>query len=344
MSSIKRGLLLVGSAIAVAGCADATSARNGITSGELAAALSSATLGSGSLVTSFVGTSAASAGNSDLWVGGGRDAQFDRGTLMGGGLGDAFLGGIGRGDGRGDDGPFGYGSANCNGTFSASTGRVTCATQTLPNGLTVNRSVAFEDASGATQQAFDSVTTNTINVQASVSGTVTYTAGSDSAGEHGDRRGGYCDGRGARGLLLGDTAKIQNATTTVSSASNRTVSGLTTGSAQRTVEGVSGSSESTNGTSSRGTFTATREAADTTSGLMIPIPTSTSGPTYPIAGTVIRAMKATLTYTGASTASIARREVVTYDGSATAKIVITQNDTTRTCTKPLPRGPLSCSS
>jgi len=58
---------------------------------------------------------------------------------------------------------------------------------------------------------------------------------------------------------------------------------------------------------------------------------------------VIRVMQATLTYTGASTASIERREVVTYDGSATAKIVITQNDSTRNCTKALPRGPLTCS-
>ena len=343
MSSMMRRLLLVGSVFAVAGCADATSARSGIANGALAAALSSATLGSGSLLTSFVGSGAASAGNSDLWVGGGRDAIFDRGSLMGGGIGDAFVGGIGRGDGRGNDGPFGYGLADCNGTFSATNGRVTCTTQSLPNGLTVNRSISFKDGSGATQQLFDSLTTNTINVHASVSGTVTYTAGSDSAGEHGDHRGGYCDGRGARGLLLGDTAKIQNATTTVSSSSDRTVSGLASGSTQRSVDGVSTSTESTNGTSSRGTFTATREAADTTSGLLIPIPTSSRGPTYPIAGTVIRVMNATLTYTGSSTASISRREVVTYDGSAAAKVVITQNDTTRTCTKPLPRGPLSCS-
>jgi hypothetical protein len=343
MHSIKYGMLLAGSAIAVAACSDATGARNGIPSGALAAALSSATLGSGSLTTSFVGSAAAGAGNSDLWVGGGRDASFERGSLMGGGIGDAFLGGIGRGGGHGDDGPFGYGLASCNGTYSASTGRVTCAAQSLPNGLTVNRSVAFKDATGASQQAFDSLTTNTVNTQSSVSGTVTYAAGSDSAGQHGDRRGGYCDGRGARGLLLGDTASILNATTSVASTSDRTVGGLASGSAQRTVNGASKSTESTNGTSSRGTFAATRLAADTTTGLVVPIPTSTSGPTYPTAGTVIRVMQATLTYTGASTASIKRREVVTYDGSATAKIVIVQNDTTRNCTKALPRGPLTCS-
>lgn len=247
-----------------------------------------------------------------------------------------------RGDGRGDEGPFGGGFAGCSGTYAASTGRVTCSTQTLPNGLAVSRSFAFSDASGNAQQAFDSLRTNTINTQASVSGTVTYTAGSDSAGEHGGR-GGYCAGRGDRGLLLGDTARIITATTTVASASNRTVSGLAAGSTQRTVNGVSLSTESTNGTSGRGPFTATRVAGDTTSGLVVPMPTSSGGATYPIAGTVIRGMKATLTYSGASTASVSRREVVTYDGSATAKVVITQHDSTRICTKPLPRGPLSCS-
>jgi hypothetical protein len=342
MHSIKSSLLLLAAGISLAACSDLTNSRSSPSSGALLAALSTATLGTGSLANSFVGSAAPSAGNGDLWVGGGRDAVFDRGGLMGGGLGDAFLGAIGRGDGRGDDGPFGGGFANCNGSFSASTGRVTCATQTLPNGLTVMRSFAFSDASGKAQQAFDTSATNTINVQSAVSGTVTYAAGSDSTGYHGGH-GGYCDGRGNHGLLLGDTAKIINATTTVSSASSRTVSGLASGSTQRTVNGASLSTESTNGTSSRGQFTATRIAADTTTGLVVPISTSSSGPTYPTAGTVVRVMKATLTYSGASPVSVSRREVVTYDGSATAKVVITQNDSTKTCTKPLPRGPLSCS-
>ena len=40
---------------------------------------------------------------------------------------------------------------------------------------------------------------------------------------------------------------------------------------------------------------------------------------------------------------VSRREVVTYDGSATAKVVITENGATKSCTRPLPRGQLSCS-
>lgn len=342
MPSMKRTMLLFGAGVSLAACSDVTNGRNSTTPSALLAALSTATLGTGSLANSFVGSAAPSAGNGDLWVGGGRDAAFDRGGLMGGGLGDAFVGAIGRGDGRGDEGPFGGGFASCNGAYDASTGRLVCAARSLPNGLTVTRSIGFADANGAAQQAFDSLTTNTINVQSAVSGTVTYAAGSDSTGYHGEH-GGYCDGRGNHGLLLGDTAKIINATTTVSSASSRTVSGLASGSTQRTVNGASLSTESTNGTSSRGQFTATRIAADTTNGLVVPIATSESAPTYPTAGTVIRVMQATLTYSGASPTSVSRREVVTYDGSATAKVVITQNESTKTCTKPLPRGPLSCS-
>jgi hypothetical protein len=36
-------------------------------------------------------------------------------------------------------------------------------------------------------------------------------------------------------------------------------------------------------------------------------------------------------------------KIVTYDGSATAHVVITENGTTRNCTRGLPRGTLSCS-
>ena len=45
------------------------------------------------------------------------------------------------------------------------------------NGLTISRSAQYKDASGAIQQAFDSTTTNSVNSQTSVTGTVTYDAG-----------------------------------------------------------------------------------------------------------------------------------------------------------------------
>jgi hypothetical protein len=107
------------------------------------------------------------------------------------------------------------------------------------------------------------------------------------------------------------------------------------------VNGVSSGSESTTGTSSRGAFTATRTVGDTTQGLIVPVRTAGT-PAYPTAGTVIRSMSATLSYTGATPTTITRREVVTYDGSATAQVTITENGTTKTCTRPLPHGRLAC--
>jgi hypothetical protein len=107
------------------------------------------------------------------------------------------------------------------------------------------------------------------------------------------------------------------------------------------VNGASSSNEVTTGTSSRGSFTATRVAGDTTQGLVVPVATSGAA-TYPTAGTVIRSMRATLAYAGGTPASAVRREVLTYDGSATAKLVITEDGTTRSCTVALPRGRPVC--
>jgi hypothetical protein len=130
------------------------------------------------------------------------------------------------------------------------------------------------------------------------------------------------------------------ATINVSNTSDRTVTGLAQGSTQRMVSGVSGGTETTTGTSTRGEFTATRTIADTTAGIVVPV--TTDGRAYPTAGSVTRTMTATLKYTGQDAVSLTRREVVTYDGTATARVVITENGTTRNCTRALPRGSLSC--
>jgi hypothetical protein len=247
-----------------------------------------------------------------------------RDALMGGGLGDAFVGG-----------------AACTGTFNAATGRVECAAETR-NGITVTRSAAYTTSAGAAQQAFDTLTTNTVNLQTAASGTVSYDRAADTVG--GGRHGGWGHGRGDVGRLLGDTATILTATTTVQSASSRTVSGLASGSTQRTVNGASKGTESTTGTSSRGAFTASRTFGDTTSGVVVPVrAASDTTKSYPTAGTVVRVVNATLTYTGQSPVTLSRREVVTYNGTSAATVTITENGTTKSCTRTLPRGPLTCS-
>ena len=191
-------------------------------------------------------------------------------------------------------------------TFSSGSGLVTCTTTTR-DGLTVTRVSKYTTTAGQVQQARDS-TTNTVVSTVTVSGTAT-------------RR---------------DSSK-----SVVSESSNQTVTGLAQGSTQRTVNGTSAGTENTTGTSSQGAFTATRVAGDTVKGVVIPVPASTT-PTYPTAGTVIRAMNATVTITGQSPTTSSRREVITYDGSATAKVVITHDGTTQNCTLPLPRGHLTC--
>jgi hypothetical protein len=236
---------------------------------------------------------------------GGRGGPVGGHGMMGGGLGPDFAGGIGFGRGF-DHGPFGFGRLDGDCTFSSATGRVSCEAVT-ERGLTIVKSASYKKADGTVQSAPDS-TTNTVNVQIQVTGTVT---------------------------------RRDSAVSTVNNSSDRTVTGLAVGSTQRTVNGTSKGEESTTGKNADGAFTAVRLVGDTTSGLVIPV---VSGkPTYPTAGTVIRSFKVTVTIAGGSPTTKQRREVITYDGSATAKIVITQDGTTKTCSLPLPRGVPTCS-
>ena len=337
-------------ALAVVACTDATgTSPSSLAASDLSAALGSVPVGYGELASSFIGASAADAPAAGLWIGGGREARFDRGGFMGGGMRDEFLGGIGfegRGGHRGPfGGPFG-GALACAGTFDAASGRVVCPDLTR-NGLTIKRSVQYKDAAGAVQQAFDSLTTNSVSTTSSTSGTLTFDRAADSASKRGPGgelggKGHWGRGRGPGGRLLGDTSTVLSATTTINSSSTRTVTGLAQGSTERTVNGASAGSESTTGTSSRGSFTATRTVGDTTTGLVIPVRTSATEKPYPTAGTTIRSISASLQYANETPVTLTRREVLTYDGSATAKVVITENGTTKTCTKALPRGQLGC--
>ena len=236
--------------------------------------------------------------------GGQRGLDRVGGHGMMGGLGPDFIGGVGFGRGFGH-GPFG--GINLRGTcaFNPGNGRVEC-TDTR-NGLTIVASASYKTASGTVQQGPDS-TTDAVNIQSSVTGTVT---------------------------------RRDSAVSNVNHTSNRTVTGLAAGSTQRTVNGAARGEESTTGKTDSGVvFTAVRLLGDTTTGLIIPI---VSGrPTYPTAGKVVRQMKATITLAGQSPTTRERREVITYDGSDSATLVITIDGTTKTCKLPLPRGVPSC--
>jgi hypothetical protein len=297
---IRRNFGIVAAAIAAtAACSDST-APSGSLSPFLVAAFQSTPAGFSSTDNSF----SASGDAGEPWMPD-RNAHDD-GSMMGGGLRPEFFGGIGIGRGW-DRGPFGLGDFLENCTLSSATGRVNCPDATR-HGLTVSRSFSFTDAAG-TAQAAPSSSTNTINEQVVVSGTVTRHDG--------------------------------DVTSTVEHTSNRTVSGLASGSTQRTVNGASKGKESSSGKTREGAaFTASRVVGDTTTGLLIPL--QDGRPTFPTAGTVIREMTATITVDGKDQVTKARREVITYDGSSTAKVVITKDGTTKQCTLPLPFGHLQC--
>lgn len=229
-----------------------------------------------------------------------------RGELMGGGLGREFLGGIPFGRGRGR-GPFGEFQLPASCTFDSGTGRVGCPDRT-DHGLTVKASFAFSDATGATQSAFDTATTNSVNVTIDVSGT---------RSRH--------DGQ---------------VTSTLSHSSDRTIGGLASGSTARTVDGTAVAHEEISGTHDSVSFTAVRDAADTTRGLIIPI--VDGRPTIPSAGTVIRSMTVSITPTGGTTSSRSRREEVTFDGTNVVKVKVTQDGVDQSCTITLPSRHLVC--
>ena len=323
MKNPLRILFAAGGAVLMVACATDNST-SPLASSQAAAALVTAPLSFGVTNSSFVGSSAPTNGFVPMGFSAGENDEHEGpgwGAFMGGGLGEAFIGGIGFGPGigrgpfenfglRGDDDAdrdeedsFNH-SDNC--VFSTTTNRVECPTMTH-DGLTITRSFSFLDAKGAVQQAFVWGTTNTVNVKKSVSGTVTH---------------------------------HETVTSKVNGSSDLTVAGLASGSTERTVNGTSAGTDETSGTRDTVSFTASRAAGDTITGLVIPI--QDDHPTFPTAGTIIRSMTATVTIGSKTPSTSSRREVITFDGSATAKVVITHDGVTRNCTKPLPHGRLTC--
>jgi hypothetical protein len=322
MPSPLKILFIAGAGAVMAACAT-DNATSPVASSQAAAALISAPLSFGVTNSSFVGSSAPTNGFVPMGLSSGESHDHGPGWggFMGGGIGEAFIGGLGFGPGIGR-GPFeNFGrrddddadseesdsfnhSDNC--VFSTTTNRVECPTNTH-DGLTLNRSFSFLDASGTVQQSFVRGTTNTVNVKKSVSGTITH---------------------------------HETVTSTVNGSSDLTVAGLATGSTQRTVNGTSAGTDATTGTRDGVAFTAQRSAGDTVTALVIPV--QPEHPTFPTAGTIVRSMTATVTVGGGTPSTSSRREVITFDGSATAKVVITHDGVTKNCTKPLPHGRLTC--
>ena len=304
-------LHIVGIAIAagaIAACSDSSSAPPSDLAITMASAYSIMPAGFSNLNSSFASDSTAGPFQPGFGRGGpGHGGHGFEGLGRGPGFGLGLIGGglFGPFIGDGPGGLFRRDSTAC--TYA--NGVVTCGPRTTRDGLTITTTAKYTTAAGVAQSKPDS-TTNTAVTTVKVTGTAT-------------RR---------------DSSK-----SVVYESSSQTITGLAKGSTQRTVNGASAGSETTTGTSSQGAFTAKRVTGDTIKNVVIPVPASaTSGPSYPTAGTVIRAMSATVTISGQSPTNSSRREVITYDGTATAKVVITHDGTTQNCTLPLPRGRLTC--
>ena len=304
-------LQFVGIAIAagaIAACSDSSSAPASDLAITMASAYSATPAGFSNLNSSFASDSMAGPFELGFGRGGrGRGGHGFEGPGHGPGFGLGLMGGglFGPFIGDGPGGLFRRDSTAC--AFANSV--VTCGPKTTRDGLTITTTAKYTTTAGVAQSKPDS-TTNTAVTTVKVTGTAT-------------RR---------------DSSK-----SVVDESSSQTITGLAKGSTQRTVNGASAGSETTTGTSSQGAFTAKRVTGDTVKNVVIPVPASTtSGPSYPTAGTVIRAMSATVTITGQSPTNSSRREVITYDVTATAKVVITQDGTTQNCTLPLPHGRVTC--
>jgi hypothetical protein len=296
-------------AVAIAACRDTTSPASSLAI-TMASAYSMTPAGFSNLNSSFASDSTAGPFLPGFGHGGrggpGHGMEFE-GPGHGPGFGLGLMGGglFGPFIGDGPGGLFRHDSTAC--TFA--NGIVTCGPITTRDGLSITTTAKYTTAAGVAQSKPDS-TTNTAVTTVKVTGTST-------------RR---------------DSSK-----SVVDESSNQTITGLAKGSTQRTVNAASAGTETTTGTSTQGAFTAKRVTGDTIKNVVIPVPASTtSGPSYPTAGTVIRAMSATVTITGQSATNSSRREVITYDGTATAKVVVTQDGTTQNCTLPLPHGRLTC--
>lgn len=291
-------ILAVTLVVAGGACAERSSTAPNVDTNALSGAFATAPLGYDQAQSSF-DASRGTAG----WA-----PRRDRfgGGFMGGGLSLLFMGGgFGSGFGRGRFGDDIF-AGSC--SFDAGTGRVACTPITF-NGITIVRSVAFTDASGKAQSAFDSLT-NAIDTRVSVTGSV---------------------------------LRRDSDVTTFADTSDRSVAGLARGSTQRTINGTSAGHETTVGRDTAGQFTAVRTVGDTTRNVVIPMSaTNMMMFMVPASGTVIRQMQASLTYTGKTPRTASRREVITYNGTDTAAVVITQNGATKTCKLPLPRGRLIC--
>jgi hypothetical protein len=218
------------------------------------------------LITSDVATMSADATTEDVDVMAAMDG--DIGVLVSAPLADGmFL--------TPPNGPRLTGCTFANGLF-------TCPPVTR-NGLTINRTVVFKDANGATQSAYDAATTASIHVVASVSGDVT------------------------RGPM----------TASVSRNRDFTISGLAGTETTRTVNGTGSetvSHSSVSATNETRSYSLT--GSSIVANVVVPVRGEGVDP-WPLSGTITRTYTVTRTNGSGSGHTVTRTVVVTFNGTST---------------------------
>ena len=186
---------------------------------------------------------------------------------------------------------------------SPSTGRSECPTMRDPRGLTVTRSVAFYDAQGNQQEAFDPATTDRINTRIEAE----WSMRSQMSEVASHRTGDY------------------------------TVSGLTRADGRITHNGVGAGTEVHVMTGRWGTVRMERQLADTVRDVVID--RRPRAPRWPLSGTEIHVMHGTRTDAGPSSEALVidHRVTITYDGTSVVRMTLTANGRTSVCLRDLAR-------
>jgi hypothetical protein len=162
-------------------------------------------------------------------------------------------------------------------------GSFTCP-DTLKNGLNVTRVITLQDASGATQSAYDSLLTASIHIVADISGDRTHGPWTATVARH-------------RDITISGLAGMET---------SRTVNG--TGN-----ETVSQSRVTANGNTRSYTIT----GSSTITNVVMPVRTADGGNGWPTSGTITRTMTITLTSGPNAGKTVTKTITITFDGTST---------------------------
>lgn len=213
-------------------------------------------------------------------------------------------------------------------TLDAATNRFVCTDENLDDGLTVDRSYAFFDASGGAQTAYDATTTASINFQSLVSGT---RSGERGAGTVNDQRS-----LTASGLAGAETSWTWNGSGSGSEHRVMYPGGGPGGGPGRGGPGRGGPGggrghgpggpDSLNVPAPTDTVIVDASHSETINNVVVPMPrTATS---WPLSGSITQTMTATFTGGPQDGQTVTRTVTITFDGTQYATV----NDGTTTTT------------